>query len=66
MQQNVLLPTLDNFTLNVIDFDLFLAIADHPKLNKTIATQLLEIGLEIAYKNIVFTRVSLRLVLKIL
>lgn len=60
---NILQPLPDVFELNVIDFELFLAISNHPKLDMNTGKQLLDISCLIARKNIMFTRVSLKLVL---
>jgi hypothetical protein len=59
-------PAGEHFTLNTTDFELFLAIAVHPKLTAGIAVQLLKIVSQIARKNIIFTRASLKLLLTIL
>jgi len=64
--QNILQPTGDSFSLNSTDFEFFLAVATHPKLVPSIAVQLLEIVCEISRKNVIFTRISLKLVLTIL
>lgn len=52
--------------MNTTDFELFLAIATHPKLTAPIANQLLEIVSQIARKNIIFTRASLKLLLTVI
>jgi hypothetical protein len=52
--------------LNTTDFELFLSIANHPKINPAVAVNILEIVVLIARKNIIFTRVSLKLLLIIL
>jgi hypothetical protein len=41
-------------------------IAIHPKLNENISIQLLSIVFEISRKNLIFTRISLKLILTIL
>jgi len=43
-----------------------LTISIHPKLKTEIAVQLLEVVAKIAWKNIIFTRVSLKLLLTVL
>ena len=63
---NILQPSSDQFTLNTTDFELFMAIANHPKLNAKTAVPLLEIVSIVSRKSIIFTRVSLKLLLIIL
>lgn len=63
---NILQPNSDQFTLNTTDFELFMAIANHPKLNAKTAVPLLEIVSIVSRKSIIFTRVSLKLLLIIL
>ena len=64
--QSVLQPSGDSFSLNSTDFEFFLTVATHQKLTAAIAVQLLEIVCEISRKNVIFTRISLKLVLTIL
>ena len=63
---SVLQPSGESFSLNSTDFEFFLTVATHPKLNPSIAVQLLEIVCEISRKNVIFTRISLKLVLTLL
>ena len=49
--------------LNTCDFELFKVIAFHPKLPVESAIQILEIVTDIARQNILFTRISLNLML---
>lgn len=44
----------------------FMHIAIHPRLNANTAVQLLQIVSEISLKNIIFTRISLKLILTVL
>mmetsp|Transcript_29405 Transcript_29405/g.44464 ORF Transcript_29405/g.44464 Transcript_29405/m.44464 type:complete len:145 (+) Transcript_29405:2109-2543(+) len=64
--QNILQPMGEKFFLNSTDFEFFMNIATHPKLNSANAVQLLQIVNEISRKNIIFTRISLKLLLTIL
>jgi hypothetical protein len=59
----ILQPDSEFFNLNTTDFELFFAIASHPKLNEYMAIMLVQIAMEVARKHIVFTRASLKLVL---
>ena len=63
---NILQPNPDQFTLNTTDFELFMAIASHPKINAQVAVPLIEIVAIVARKSIIFTRVSLKLLLMLL
>jgi hypothetical protein len=56
----------DGLQLNTGDFELFKVIAYHPKLPVESAIQILEIVTDIARQNILFTRISLNLMLQIL
>lgn len=58
----ILQPNSEYFNLNTTDFELFVAIAIHPKLSIKLAENLMDIACEVAKKNIVFTRASLRLI----
>ena len=59
-------PASELFTLNTTDFELFMCIATHKKLSVELACTLMEIVTEVAVKHIMFTRVSLKLVLTLL
>jgi hypothetical protein len=63
---SILQPSSDQFALNTTDFELFMTIANHPKLNAKTAVPLLEIVSIVSRKSIIFTRVSLKLLLIIL
>lgn len=66
ISNNILQPQSEFFTLNTTDFEFFMNVAIHPKLNSTVAIQVLQIVLEISRKNVIFTRISLKLLLTIL
>ena len=59
-------PASDLFNLNTTDFELFMCVATHKKLPVELACTLMQIVCEVAVKHIMFTRVSLKLVLTIL
>lgn len=63
---SILMPDSELFNLNVTDFELFMTIATHKKTNVSLAVKLLEIACEVGRKHVMFTRVSLKLVLTIL
>jgi hypothetical protein len=63
---SILMPDSELFNLNVTDFELFMTIATHKKTSVALAIKLLEIASEVGRKHIMFTRVSLKLVLTIL
>lgn len=63
---SLLQPTSDQFSVNTTDFLFFTTIAVHPKLDSQIAVQLLGIVSEVSRKNIIFTRISLKLLLTLL
>jgi hypothetical protein len=52
--------------LNTTDMKFFMNIAIHPRLPVETAIQLLRILSEISRKNIIFTRISLKLILTLL
>ena len=56
----------ESLQLNTSDFELFKVIAMHPKLSIESAIQILEIVTDIARQNILFTRVSLNIMLTVL
>ena len=60
------MPDSELFNLNVSDFELFMTIATHKKTSVSLAVKLMEIACEISRKHIMFTRVSLKLVLTLL
>jgi len=64
--QNILQPQSGFFTLNTTDFEFFLYVSVHPKLSVETAVQLLGIVLQISRKSIIFTRISLKLLLTLL
>lgn len=63
---SILMPDSELFNLNVSDFELFMAIATHKKTSVGLAVKLMEIACEISRKHIMFTRVSIKLVLTLL
>ena len=63
---SILMPDSELFNLNVSDFELFMTIATHKKTSVSLAVKLMEIACEISRKHIMFTRVSLKLVLTLL
>lgn len=63
---NILQPNSEYFTLNTTDFELFIEIANHPKINTNVAVPLIEIVCSVSWKNIILTRVSLKLLLILL
>ena len=66
VNSNILQPQRDIFDLNSTDFLFFMNIAIHQKLTPNIAIQLLSIVIEISRKNLIYTRISLKLLLTIL
>lgn len=64
--QNILQPISNYFTLNTTDFEFFLYVAVHPKLQPETAVELLRLVLKVSRINIIFTRVSLKMTLTIL
>lgn len=55
-----------NLQANIAEMDLFMRVAEHPKLTEGIASGLLEVGCELARRQIIYTRVALKLVLTVL
>lgn len=59
-------PPLIMFQFNTVDFEFFMMLAQHEKLAVDFAIELMEIVSLIARKQILFTRVSLNIVLVLL
>ena len=66
VNSSILQPQRDNFEMNSTDFLFFMNIAVHQKLTPNIAIQLLSIVIEISRKNLIYTRISLKLLLTVL
>ena len=63
---HILSPHSNIFHLNVSDFQLLHKISIHQKLPTSTACDLLSIVMTVARKNILFTRVSLKLTLSLI
>jgi hypothetical protein len=63
---SILMPDSELFNMNVTDFELFMCIATHKKTGVNLGINLMEIACEVGRKHIMFTRVSLKLVLTLL
>lgn len=65
-RNNILYSSSEGFNLSTNDFEFFMHVAVHQKLTVPVANQLIQIALDVSRKNIIFTRISLKLLMTLL